>query len=53
MTKKNKEIAVIDELSRPQKATLKKGTGSGSNIKYNPYNFTEHGTELKIMVYRG
>ena len=51
MTKENKEIVVIDELSRPQKATLNKGTGGGSNIKYNPYDFTEHGTELKIMVY--
>ncbi|MBS6931101.1 MAG: hypothetical protein KH170_10255 [Lachnospiraceae bacterium oral taxon 082] len=48
MTKENKEIVVIDELSRPQKATLNKGTGSGSNIKYNPYDFAEHGTELKI-----
>jgi len=33
MTKENKEIVVIDELSRPQNATLNKGTGSGSNIK--------------------
>ena len=48
MTRENKEIVVIDELSRPQKATLKKGTGSGSNIKYNPYDFTEYGNELKI-----
>lgn len=48
MTKENKEIIVIDELSRPQNATLNKETGSGSNIKYNPYNFTEHGIELKI-----
>ena len=48
MTRENKEIVVIDELSRPQNATLNKETGSGSNIKYNPYNFTEHVIELKI-----
>lgn len=39
---------VIDELSRPQNATLNKETGSESNIKYNHYNFTEHGIGLKI-----
>lgn len=48
MTRENKEIVVIDELSRPQNATLNKVTGSGSNIKYNPYDFTEYGNELKI-----
>lgn len=46
--RENKEIVVIDELSRPQNATLNKGIGSGSNIKYNPYDFTEYGNELKI-----
>ena len=38
----------ISEISRSQNATLNKGTGRGSNIKYNPYDFTEYGNELKI-----
>ena len=33
----------VYELSRSQNATLNKGQGRGSNIKYNPYAFTEQG----------
>lgn len=33
----------IEELSRTQNVTLNKGAGRGSNIKYNPYAFTEQG----------
>ncbi|WP_231724064.1 ORF6N domain-containing protein [Oceanivirga salmonicida] len=31
----------LEKLLRSQNATLKKGTGRGSNIKYKPYCFTE------------
>ena len=43
----NKEI---EELSRCKNFTLNRGTGRGSNIKYNPYAFTEQGV---YMLMRG
>ena len=43
----------IAELSRSQNATLNKGTGRGSNIKYNPYAFTEQGIYMLMTVLRG
>ena len=33
--------------------TLKRGTGRGSNIKYNPYAFTEQGIYMLMTVLRG
>lgn len=41
------------ELSRCLFGTLKRGTGRGSNIKYNPYAFTEHGIYMLMTVLRG
>ncbi|HEP6917246.1 TPA: ORF6N domain-containing protein [Streptococcus pyogenes] len=43
----------VDELSRSQNVTLKRGTGRGSNIKYNPYAFTEQGIYMLMTVLRG
>ena len=43
----------ISEISRSQNATLNKGTGRGSNIKYNPYAFTEQGIYMLMTVLRG
>ena len=43
----------ISEISRSQNATLNKGTGSGSNIKYKPYVFTEQGIYMLMTVLRG
>ena len=43
----------VDELSRSQNVTLNKGTGRGSNIKYNPYAFTEQGIYMLMTVLRG
>lgn len=43
----------VDELSRSQNATLNKGIGRGSNIKYNPYAFTEQGIYMLMTVLRG
>ena len=43
----------IAELSRSQNATLNKGIGRGSNIKYNPYAFTEQGIYMLMTVLRG
>ena len=42
----------VSELSRSQNATLNKGTGRGSNIKYNPYAFTEQGIYMLMTVLR-
>ncbi len=39
--------------SRSQNATLNKGTGRGSNIKYKPYCFTEQGIYMLMTVLRG
>ena len=33
----------VEELSRCKNFTLNRGSGRGSNIKYNPYVFTEQG----------
>ena len=43
----------IDELSRCQNGTLNRGKGRGSNIKYNPYAFTEQGIYMLMTVLRG
>lgn len=43
----------VSELSRSQNATLNRGEGRGSNIKYNPYAFTEQGIYMLMTVLRG
>ena len=43
----------VYELSRSQNVTLKKRIGRGSNIKYNPYAFTEQGIYMLMTVLRG
>ena len=43
----------ISEISRSQNATLNRGTGRGSNIKYKPYAFTEQGIYMLMTVLRG
>ena len=43
----------VSELSRSQNAILNKGTGRGSNIKYNPYAFTKQGIYMLMTVLRG
>ncbi len=42
-----------EELSRCKKFTLNRGTGRGSNTKYNPYVFTEQGIYMLMTVLRG
>ena len=43
----------VEELSRCKNCTLNRGTGRGSNIKYNPYVFTEQGIYMLMTVLRG
>lgn len=43
----------LSELSRSHFATLNKGVGRGSNIKYKPYAFTEQGIYMLMTVLRG
>ncbi len=43
----------VDELSRCKNFTLNRGTGRGSNVKYNPHAFTEQGVYLLMTVLRG
>lgn len=43
----------VEELSRCKNFTLNRGTGRGSNIKYNPYAFTEQGIYMLMTVLRG
>ncbi|WP_156286518.1 ORF6N domain-containing protein [Oceanivirga salmonicida] len=43
----------LEKLLRSQNATLKKGTGRGSNIKYKPYCFTEQGIYMLMTVLKG
>ena len=43
----------VEELSRCKNFTLDKGKGRGSNIKYNPYVFTEQGIYMLMTVLRG
>ena len=40
----------VEELSRCKNFTLNRGTGRGSNIKYNPYVFTEQGIYMMMTV---
>ena len=42
-----------DGLSRCKNFTLNRRTGRGSNIKYNPYAFTEQGIYMLMTVLRG
>jgi len=46
----NEEVQI---LSRSHFATLNKITGRGSNIKYNPYAFTEQGIYMLMTVLKG
>ena len=43
----------VKELSRCNFFTLNKSTGRGSNIKYNPYAFTEQGIYMLMTVLKG
>ena len=43
----------VEELSRFKNFTLNRGTGRGSNIKYNPYVFTEQGIYMLMTVLKG
>ena len=43
----------VEELSRCKNFTLNRGTGRGSNIKYNPYVFTEQGIYMLMTVLKG
>ena len=43
----------VAELSRCKYFTLNRGTGRGSNVKYNPHAFTEQGVYLLMTVLRG
>lgn len=43
----------LEELSRCKNCTLNRGIGRGSNIKYNPYVFTEQGVYMLMTVLRG
>ena len=43
----------VEKLSRCKNFTLNRGTGRGSNIKYNPYVFTEQGIYMLMTVLRG
>ncbi|MCR5788932.1 MAG: ORF6N domain-containing protein [Lachnospiraceae bacterium] len=45
--------AEVEELSRCKNFTLNRGTGRGSNVKYNPHAFTEQGVYLLMTVLRG
>ena len=42
-----------NDLSRCKNFTLNRGTGRGSNIKYNPHAFTEQGIYSLMTVLRG
>ena len=43
----------VEELSRCKNLTLNRGTGRGSNIKYNPYAFTEQVIYMLMTVLKG
>ncbi|MBR2045335.1 MAG: ORF6N domain-containing protein [Agathobacter sp.] len=43
----------VEELSRCKNFTLNRGQGRGSNVKYNPYAFTEQGIYMLMTVLRG
>ena len=40
----------VEELSRCKNFTLNRGSGRGSNIKYNLYAFTEQGIYMLMTV---
>ena len=43
----------VEELSRCKNFTLNRGSGRGSNIKYNPHAFTEQGIYMLMTVLKG
>ena len=43
----------LKEVSRCKNFTLNRGAGRGSNVKYNPYAFTEQGIYMLMTVLRG
>ena len=43
----------VEELSRCKNFTLNRGAGRWSNIKYNPYAFTEQGIYMLMTVLKG
>ncbi|MDK4469379.1 ORF6N domain-containing protein [Fusobacterium necrophorum] len=43
----------MKELLRCKNFTLNRRTGRGSNIKYNPYAFTEQGIYMLMTVLKG
>jgi len=43
----------VSELSRSQNVTLNRGSGRGSNIKYNPHVFNEQGIYMLMTVLKG
>ena len=43
----------VEELSRCKNFTLNRGTGRGSNIKYNPHACTEQGIYMLMTVLKG
>ncbi len=43
----------LKEVSRCKNFTLNRGVGRGSNVKYNPYAFTEQGIYMLMTVLRG
>ena len=43
----------VEELSRCKNFTLNRGTGRGSNIKYNPHAFTEQEIYMLMTVLKG
>ena len=43
----------VEELSRCKNFTLNRGSGRGSNIKYNPYAFTKQGIYMLMNVLKG
>ena len=43
----------VEALSRCKNFTLNRGIGRGSNIKYNPYAFTEPGIYMLMTVLKG
>ena len=43
----------VAQLSRCKNFTLNRGAGRGTNVKYNPYVFTEQGIYMLMTVLRG
>lgn len=43
----------VENCSRCKNCTLNRGSGRGSNVKYNPYAFTEQGIYMLMTVLKG